>query len=360
MQHRADAAAPHLAAADTLVTEQDERGRILRARANLAWETGEIVAARTYAERARDLARDFGTADDLCAAHEALVVVSHFSGDWREGTALELERVTLNDLGPEQLARVFDIHHCVGQFHLYEDGLAGSVEAYARQFLDRAEDAGAVRAQAFAWCLLGEAMLLGARWDESNACLTRSCELHASLGTRSGALPWQRRAELAVCRGSFEEADACLRQASAIATVSAMASHVWNRIHATAAFAAIEHDDTEQAVRSVQAAAATAARYGTCPTCSAFLNPVAAEAFARCADRPNARSYADSAAQVAAMFNSSAWSAMAESAAGSLARAEGDEHAANRHFDTAASLYDRAGQPYWVQRSLRLGSAVAV
>jgi DNA-binding SARP family transcriptional activator len=356
MQHRPDAAAPHLAAAEALATEPDEQGRVLRARANLAWETGEISAAQGYAEQARELAREHGTLDDLAAAHEALAVVSHFRGEWRKGLESELERLAADDVGPAQLARVFDIHHCIGQYHLYGDGLAGSVEDYARRVLDRAEDTGAVRAQAFAWCLLGESLLLQARWDESMGCLARSCDLHASLGSRSGALPWQRRAELAVCRGSYDEADACLRQASGIATVSPMANHVWGRIYATAAFAAIEQADAERAIRSIQAAAATAARYGDCRTCSALLNPMAAEAFALLADPESARPYAESAAQVAEMFNSSAWHAMAESAAGSLAVAEGDEGPALRHFDAARDLYERAGQPCWAQRTLPLGS----
>lgn len=268
MQHRPDAAAPHLAAAERLPTEPAEKGRLLRARANHAWETGEIGRAQSFAEQARDLAQGHGAADDLAAAHEALAVVSHFRGEWREGLASELERLAADGPGPGQLARVFDIHHCIGQYHLYGDGLAGSVEDYARRTLDRAEDVGAVRAQAFAWCLLGESLLLQARWDKAEGCLERSCDLHASIGSRSGALPWQRRAELAVCRGAYDQADAHLRQASGIATVSGMARHLWGRINATGAFAAVEQGDPGRAVRSVRAAAAASARYGDCPTCA--------------------------------------------------------------------------------------------
>ena len=356
MQHRPDAAAPHLAAAAALRMEPDEEGRLLRARANHAWETGDIPAAQRYAGQARDVAQKHGTPEDLAAAHEALAIVSHFRGEWREGLESELEHLATEDVGPEQLARVFDIHHCIGQYHLYGDDLAGSVEEYARRILDRAEETGAVRAQAFSWCLLGESLLLQARWEEAMGCLERSCELHASLGSRSGALPWQRRAELAVCRGSFDEADSYLRRASGIATVSGMASHVWGRIYATAAFAAVERSDADEAVRCVRAAAAAAARYGDCPTCSALLNPMAAEAFALLGDSASARPYTESAARVARMFNSSAWHAMAESAAGSLAVAEGDEQTALRHFDSSRDLYERAGQPYWAHRSHVLAS----
>ena len=112
-----------------------------------------------------------------------------------------------------------------------------------------------MRAQAFAWCLLGEALLLDARWEESEGCLSRSCEVHAMLGSRSGSLPWQRRAELAACRGDYEEVHSYLREASAIATVSSMARHMWGRIYATSALGAIEQGDAEEAVRFVQAAA---------------------------------------------------------------------------------------------------------
>jgi hypothetical protein len=264
--------------------------------------------------------------------------------------ASELERLASSE-GDGQLARVFDIHHCIGQYHLYGDGLFDSVEGYARRILDRAEEAGAVRAQAFAWCLLGESLLLQGRWGESDGCLERSCDLHDSLGSRSGALPWQRRAELAACQRRWDEVDTYLRRASGIATVSAMASHMWGRIHATAGLAAMERDDPGAAVHAVYAAAAARARYGDCPTCSALLNPVAAEAFAFLGDADNARYYRDAAGRVAGYFSSSAWRAMAESAAGSVSVLEGDRAGARGHFGLASELYAKAGQPYWAKRS---------
>jgi hypothetical protein len=355
--HQPQAALPHLEAAESLSAGPDERCRLLRVRANHAWETGDIAAAQAFAEQARDLALVHGTADDLAGAHEALAIVSHLRGDWREGLASEVGRLTLEDAGLGALSRVVDIHHCIGQYHLYGDGLADSVEDYARRLLTWAEDEGAVRAQAFAWCLLGESLLLQARWDEAAGCLERSCELHAALGFRSGALAWQRRAELAVCVGGYDEAAAHLRRAAAIATVSAMASHLWGRIHATYAFSALERGDPERAVRAVRAAGAAAARYGDCPTCNALLNPMAAEAFGLLDDAGACHSYRQAAGNVARTFRSSAWRAMAEWAAGSAAVADGDEAAARRHFEVAAGLYERARQPYWAQRATRALSA---
>jgi DNA-binding SARP family transcriptional activator len=348
-QHNAAGAEDHLAAAERLTTDPTERARLVSLRANQAWARGDLDRAEELAREARPLAEAHGEPEDVAAVDETFAIISHMRGDWRRGLQLEIGRTSA---GTPSLARVFDIHHCIGQYHLYGDALAGDVEDYARETLALAERNDAARAQAFAWCLLGESLLLHTRWDEAAGCLERSCQLHASFdGSRSGALPWQRLAELAVSRGEPDQADALLRRASAIATVSPMAMHVWGRIHATAAFAHLEQGDPERAARSVRAAAAAAVRYGDCPSCSALLNPLAAEAFAALGDLDSARAHAGAAIRVASMFESSAWSAMAESAAGSVAAAEGAPAAAHARFDEAASLYDRIGHSYWAQRS---------
>ena len=357
MQHGPEQAEEHLRAAEAVATDPAEQARLVCLRAHQAWESGDFDNARKLADRAQELAQQVGDPDDLAAAQETVAIVSHLRGDWRHGLQIELERLASDSGRSSPLVRVFDIHHCIGQYHLYGDELADGVEDYAHRLLSLAEKAEAVPAQAFAWCLLGESLLLHARWEEAAGCLERSCELHASLGTRSGALPWQRLAELEVCRGAPADADGPLRRASGIATVSPMSRHLWGRIYATAAFAQLEQGNPEAAARSVRAAGAAAARYGDCPTCSALLNPIAAEALTALGDREGAAGYADAATGVASFFASSAWRAMAETAAASVARANGDEPGARERFATAAGLYERSGQPYWVQRSLTLASA---
>jgi predicted negative regulator of RcsB-dependent stress response len=89
-----------------------------------------------------------------------------------------------------------------------------------------------------------------------------------------------------------------------------------------------------------------------------LLNPVGAEAFGALGDLDSARSYADAANRVAAMFESSAWSAMAASAAGSVAAAEGATAEARTRFEEAASLYERIGHSYWAERSRMQASMV--
>jgi ATP/maltotriose-dependent transcriptional regulator MalT len=137
-----------------------------------------------------------------------------------------------------------------------------------------------------------------------------------------------------------------------------MAMHMWGRIYATMAFAQLEQGDPEAAARSVRAAAASAVRYGDCPSCSALLNPLAAEAFGALGELDAARAHAEAATRVATMFESSAWSAMAESAAGSVAAADGAPAEARSRFDEAAALYDRIGHTYWAERSRAQASAM--
>lgn len=346
MQHMPDHAEPHLTLAEGLEPGSAEYGRLLCLRANLAWERGDFAAARHLAEQAYDIARADGDADDLAAALEALAFIAHVQGGWRTGLRTQIEGFAGTALG-FRVSRVCDFNHCLGQYQLYGDGLADDVEEYARQTLAVAERADAIPAQAFAWCLLGESLLLHARWDQAAACLERSCDLYAPLGSRSVALPWIRRAELAACQGEHDQASSYLKRATAIATVTPMARHAWARLHATAALAARERGEPEGVIRAVRATQSTAARYGDCATCGALLNPIGAQVFAEVGDREAAHALASAAAQQAASFESSAWSAMAESAAASAAVADGDLRVARERFQSAAVLYEKAGQTFW-------------
>ncbi|MFD0274908.1 BTAD domain-containing putative transcriptional regulator [Kitasatospora sp. NPDC127111] len=349
------AAEPHLAAAETALAEAGgdpaETGRLLGARANWLWASGRYDEAQQAAEAGLALAEEHGTAEDAAAANETLAIVHHFRGEWREGLRREIERLGAAADEDGRLARISDIHCCLGQYHLYGDGLSDGVEEYARHILDLALARGARRAEAFAWCLLGESLLLRGHWDEAPGCLERSAHLHEELGGRSSALPWQRLAEFAAGRGDSAEAAACLRRGMAAAEVSPLAQHTFGRLYATAALDALERGEPGEAARAARAAAASAARHGECPSCTALLYPVAAEAFAALGDADGAAEHAEAAQRVAARFDSSAWRAMAQSALGSLASARGDPVGARTRHLAAAGLYERAGQPYWTARA---------
>ncbi|ONH29747.1 AfsR/SARP family transcriptional regulator [Pseudofrankia asymbiotica] len=359
MQHLPDAAEPHLAAADGFARDEAERGRIACARASVMWERSELGAAQDLATSAHAAAVAHGDEDGVTDALEILAMISHMRGDWRTSLQATIRRLAADDLGG-RVSRFYEINHCIGQHQLYGDGSAGDVEEYARQTLVLAERADAIAAQAFAWCLLGESLLLRGHWDEAGACLERSCELYTPMGSRSVALPWMRLAELAVCTGAPDDAAPYLKRATAIATVAPTSRrHAWGRLHATAALVALEQGDQERALRSVGAARAAVARYGDCPSCGAMLNQVGAEALALAGDRAGARAFAEAARNTAERFDSSAWSAMAEAAAGSAAAADGDPAQAHARFEAAAALYEKAEQPFWAARSRRQAIAAA-
>ena len=354
VEHDGAAAAGHLRAAERALAARPDRaelGRLLGVRANWHWDGGRFDDALADAEVSLRIAEEAADTTDLAAAHQRLAIVFHFRGRWREGLEEEIERLgTAMDDEPA-LGLTFDIHHCIGQYHLYGDQLHHDVEAYARRMLDVATRRRARRAEAFAWCLLGESLLLGGSWDEAAACLERSITLYDDLGNVTVALPWQRRAELAACRGDSEAVRSDLQRATAIATVSPMGRHGWGRLYATAALDALERDAPDEAVRSVRSAATAAARYGDCPSCSALLNPLAAEAAAAVGDVDGARAAAAAAEAVATTFESAAWRAMAETACGWSHVAEGRPTAARARFVAAADFYDLAGQPFWAARS---------
>jgi len=329
--------------------DSDEEVRVAAVRAH-------ALAALGRGDEAMDalaagLALVSGAGSEAAAAfHEAMAIVAHFRGEWRAGVEEGLARLAAAD---ETVAvRVFDIHHCIGQYHLYGDALAPTVEAFARDTLDTAVASDAWRAEAFAWCLLGESLLLKGRLDEAAGCLRRSGEIHASFGVSSGALAWQRLGEAALHRGDHDAVATHLEAAAAIATVSPMASHLWSRIHATAALDALERRRPEAAHRAVSEAGRAAVRYGECPSCAAMLHPVAAETHALLGDVDAARFHAEGAERLAKSSRSSAWTAMWDWADGWVSHAMGDGHRAAARLRSASESFAAAGQPYWHGRAL--------
>lgn len=332
------------------VADDAELVQVEAVRAHCLCELGRFEEALTAAARSVEAAETVDDPDVTAAAHEAAAIVSHFRGAWNEGLHQEIARLQSGD-EDLNLGRVFDIHHCIGQYHLYGDDLFAEVEDYARDTLELASRKRARRAQAFGWCLLGESLLLTGRWEEAAACLRRSADIHAEFGHASGALAWQRLAELAACKGDQPGVERHLERATAIATVSPMARHLWGRIYATLGFDALERDEPDTALRAVHSAARAAARYGDCPSCSALLHPVAAEAHSLLGDAEAAAEHASDAALLAEMWHSSAWRGMAETAAGFAALAAGESDAARQRFLTSADLYEKGGQPFWAARS---------
>lgn len=360
--HDSGAAGAHLDRAEaallgTVHDSSPETAQVRAARSLWFCEVGDLDSAAIAADEARTLAEETGDPAAVAAAYEAAAMVSHYRGAWRDDLLEQVSRMgTAIDDGV--LSGVFDLHHCIGQFHLYADGLADGVEEYARHLLEVSGRRSARRMEAFGWCLLGESLMLRGRLDEAHSCLVQSTDIHAGLGGRSGGLPWQRLGEVAAIRGDVAAAQAAVTRGMAIATVSGMARHLWGRLYATSAFIALEQDDPAAAITAVSSAEAAAARYGDCLTCSAQLHPIAAEAFAAYGDAPAALRHAEAAKATAGSFPSSAWSAMAEYANAEALAATADPDTAHEHFDAAASLFDKASHVVWAERSRRRAAAL--
>jgi DNA-binding SARP family transcriptional activator len=347
-------AAPHLAEADALMRahpDEAERGRVSMVRAHLFWQSGRYDEAVEAAQESIALAHSHGDPADLANGYEVLAIALHFRGTWQDGLHLEIERLgPALDAGEAHLAHVVDMHHCLGQQHLYRDRSRGEVEAYARRSVDLAARAGARRVEAFAWCLLGESLLVSGRWSEAIDCINRSIKLRQELGPETVALPWQRLAEIAVYRG--ESPEPYLRQGMSITMVSPMAQHAWGRLYATEGLDALERGDLTGALHAVEGAAAAAERYGECPGCCSLLHPVAAEAYAAAGNPDAAERHAEAVERLAGRWESTAVSAMAETAWGSVALARGDSAEAAARFLSASEMHQRLGQPFWAGRTL--------
>jgi tetratricopeptide (TPR) repeat protein len=227
-----------------------------------------------------------------------------------------------------------------------------AVEAYARRTLELATRAGAKRAQALAWCLLGEALLLRGQWPEAEDALSRSAALHQGLRSPTGAaLTRQRLAELTIYRGQ-RGAEEHLAQGFELAKQSLLAAHLMGRLYATAALEALDQGDAARAAATVEEASKAAERYGTCAACSALLYPVGAAAYAQLAQVETARQYAQAAAEVAERWQSQSWQAMANYARGAAARSEGELEEARRQFLAAAATFEQIGQVFDMARCL--------
>lgn len=157
------AARPYLEAAEAAlggVADEAERGRVRRVRAYHDWALGQAATALDAAQESLILAERHGDPADVSAAYEALAISAHSRGEWKRWLHLEIER-----LGPRlddpRLERVFDVHTCLGEYHLYGDTSFEAIEDHARRTLQMAERMGARRAQAVASCLLGESLLGG-------------------------------------------------------------------------------------------------------------------------------------------------------------------------------------------------------
>jgi DNA-binding SARP family transcriptional activator len=321
---------------------------LLLARGNLAYFTGDLVAAEAAADEAR---RRLAFADlgdwrlyDLITLQG---LIAHLRGEWFSRLAVELRAGADR---PDLARAMFDSHLCVGEYLLYGPTPYEEVLVLSAKLRDSARRSGVLRAVAFATALRGEAALLSGDLTLAETELTEAAELHHDIGSTAGeAHSLQRLAEVRLAQGDRAEAQQLLRRALPLARWSATALHLLQRVYGTMIRAA---PDVETARAVVDQAMSTVGQEDACPFCSIMLAVPAAIACADAGDLDDARHHLAIAERSAALWKGSAWQASIAEARAHLHRAEGDAETAYRRLREAAELFAAAGQPLDVDRCL--------
>ena len=315
------------------------------ARGNLAYFTGDTEAAWEAASRARlDLS---GTNDpwqyvDLVSLQG---LIAHNRGEWFDRLRLEM-RQTLRE--PDLAVALFDAHLCVAEYVLYGPVPFPEVIEMARSLRDRAERFGALRGVAFATSLVGEAALLMGDLDLAEQELDRAVALHRDVAAPAGeANCLQRLAEVRLLQGDRSEAQRLLQRALPLARWSLIGSHLLQRIYGSMIAAA---PDPVAARAVVDRAEATMGETDRCAFCDLMFAVPATIACADVGDVDGARRRLAEAEALAARWNVGAWTAAVMEARAHLVVAQRDLREGERLFESAAELFEAAGQPLDARR----------
>jgi DNA-binding SARP family transcriptional activator/tetratricopeptide (TPR) repeat protein len=316
-----------------------------------AYGDAEVAAAK--ADEAFALAVRMGDPGAILDATWARALAAHAKG---ELPARLREFLHATHELPDLAIRVFDGQLCVTERLLYGGLPYEEVIDFADALAAEAQRLGAVRGQAFALTLRGEAELLAGRLDEADRDFAGGARLHGGIGAVAGeALSLMGRAEVAVQRGRHGDAAPLLADALLMARESDVGHHTLDRIYGTMVRAAPDASSGVGRVREAETAIRGPAE--TCPTCRiAFVVP-AAIAAARAGDLPRAHRYArDAEVALGVIALPPAWGAAVDEVRGWVARASGRRAAAHEHFRVAAEGFQRYGQPLDARRCAELAA----
>jgi DNA-binding SARP family transcriptional activator len=321
---------------------------ILMARGKCAYFTADFATAQAAADEAQRLVlagkRNWMVLDLVSLQG----LLAHRSGSWFDRMRLELHRTRDN---PEIANAIFDGYLCAAECMLYGPNPYAEVIDLACDLQATARRSGALRAEAFASALIGEAAFLSGDLGLAAVELSEARALHREIGSAAGeAHSLQRLAEVRIAEGDSELAMQLLRDALPLARGSMLAKHLLQRIFGTMIVAA---PDAPVARAIIDQAEAMLGWDDFCLFCSIMLSVPAAIACAQAGDLPNARRLLDLAERSAVVWQGTSWEAAIAEAQATVAAASGDPTTARKLMRTAAEKFHGAGQPIDAQRCRR-------
>ncbi|HJT02198.1 MAG TPA: AAA family ATPase [Pseudonocardiaceae bacterium] len=318
---------------------------ILLARGKCAFFTADFETAQAAADEAQRLVLAGQRTWMVLDLISLQAFLAHRSGSWFDRMRLELRRTRDN---PEIANAIFDGYLCPAEYLLYGPTPYAEVIDLARDLQATARRSGALRAEAFASALIGEAALLSGNLGLATAELAQARDLHREIGSAGGeAHALQRLAEMHIAEGDVDVATRLLQQALPLARGSILAKHLLHRIFGTMIIAAA---DVSEARAIIDRAEATLGWDDSCSFCSIMLSVPASIASARAGDLHNAQRLLGLAQRSAMMWQGTSWEAGIAEAQAAVAAARGDSATARQHLRTATERFRAAGQPIDAER----------
>ncbi|MFI9815134.1 BTAD domain-containing putative transcriptional regulator [Saccharothrix variisporea] len=320
----------------------------------VAWGRRNLEEAERLAKRARALALDANLGHELGEASTLLALVAYARGTWHE--QFRREFVDSVRRSTELEAAVFDAHLCFQEFYLYGPEGHEGAEAFGRDLLAIATDAGSAGGRALAHLLLGEFALLSGHLDDAVSHLSRSLVDAERAGCASArCIALERAAEASVRRGDRAFAVALLERAMPLARASGIRSHLVIRVHGLRVLAAGGLVDALSAVREGERLLASE---HVCDPCSMVFRTEAARACARADDLGRARRHLAEAERIGGLWQGGPWTAALWEVRAELRRAAGQTTQASALFLEAADQFAALRRP-WEERRCRAAAELS-
>ena len=318
------------------------------ARGKCAYFTADFATAQAAADEAQRLVlageRNWMVLDLVSLQG----LLAHRSGSWFDRMRLELRRTRDN---PEIANAIFDGYLCAAECMLYGSNPYAEVIDLACGLQATARRSGALRAEAFASALIGEAAFLSGDLGLAAAELSEARGLHREIGSAAGeAHSLQRLAEVSITEGDCELAMQLLQDALPLARGSMVGKHLLQRIFGTMIVAA---PDALVARAIIDQAEAMLGWDDFCLFCSIMLSVPASIACARAGDLRNAQRLLGLAQRSAVLWQGTSWEAAIAEAQAAVAAASGEPTTARERMHTAAEKFHGAGQPIDAERCRR-------